>query len=277
MIYFCPTPIGNLGDISLRTIEILKSVDIIYAEDKRVSLKLLNHFDINKDLRTYQKFNEAEMSEKIIKHLDDKDIALVTDAGMPGISDPGSVLIKKLIEENIDFRVLPGANAALTALVLSGLDTNHFTFYGFTGSKSSSRKKEFESIKDLKFTLIFYEAPHRIKDFLQDAYEVFGDRKISISREITKVFEETIRSTTSEILEREIVEKGEFVIVLEGNNEELVYDIKSLLEEELKSGMKKSQAVKEVSRKYNIPKNDVYKESLDLWLTYKILRVSLRK
>lgn len=277
MIYFCPTPIGNLGDISLRTIEILKSVDIIYAEDKRVTLKLLNHYGINKELRTYHKFNEAEMSEKIIEHLDDKNIALVTDAGMPGISDPGSVLVKKLIEENIDFRVLPGANAALTALVLSGLDTDHFTFYGFTGSKSNSRKKEFESLKDLKFTLIFYEAPHRIKDFLQDVYEVFGERKISISREITKVFEETIRSTTSEILEKDIVEKGEFVIVLEGNNEEKVYDIKSLLEEELKSGMKKSQAVKEVSKKYNLPKNDVYKESLDLWLIYKILRVNLEK
>lgn len=264
MIYFCPTPIGNLGDISLRTIEILKSVDIIYAEDKRVTLKLLNHYGINKELRTYHKFNEAEMSEKIIEHLDDKNIALVTDAGMPGISDPGSVLVKKLIEENIDFRVLPGANAALTALVLSGLDTDHFTFYGFTGSKSNSRKKEFESLKDLKFTLIFYEAPHRIKDFLQDVYEVFGERKVSISREITKVFEETIRSTTSEILEKDIVEKGEFVIVLEGNNEEKVYDIKSLLEEELKSGKKKSQAVKEVSKKYKLPKNDVYKESLDL-------------
>lgn len=277
MIYFCPTPIGNLGDISLRTIEILKSVDIIYAEDKRVTLKLLNHYEINKELRTYHKFNEAEMSEKIIEHLDDKDIALVTDAGMPGISDPGSVLVKKLIEENIDFRVLPGANAALTALVLSGLDTDHFTFYGFTGSKSNSRKKEFESLKELKYTLIFYEAPHRIKDFLQDLYEVFGERKISISREITKVFEETIRSTTSKILEKEIVEKGEFVIVLEGNNEEKVYDIKSLLEEELKSGKKKSQAVKEVSKKYNLPKNDVYKESLDLWLIYKILRVNLEK
>ncbi|MDU7115411.1 MAG: 16S rRNA (cytidine(1402)-2'-O)-methyltransferase, partial [Peptoniphilus harei] len=190
--------------------------------------------------------------------------ALVTDAGMPGISDPGAILVRKLIEENIDFRVLPGANAALTALVLSGLDTDHFLFYGFTSNKSSARKKEFESLKDLKFTLIFYEAPHRIKDFLRDLYEVFGERKISISREITKVFEETIRSTSSEILEKEITEKGEFVICLEGKTEEETYDIRKLLEEELKKGMKKSQAVKEISKKYNIPKNDVYKESLDL-------------
>lgn len=265
MIYFCPTPIGNLKDITLRTIEILKTVDVIYAEDKRVTLKLLNHYDINKELRSYHKFNEAEMSEKIINNLEDKDIALVTDAGMPGISDPGSILVKKLIEEKIDFRVLPGANAALTALVLSGHDTEHFIFYGFTASKSSARKKEFESLKDLKFSLIFYEAPHRIKDFLKDIYEVFGERDISISREITKVFEETIRSTTSEILEKDITEKGEFVIVLEGNNKEVSYNIKELLEGKLKSGMKKSQAVKEISKEYNIPKNEVYKESLDLW------------
>lgn len=265
MIYFCPTPIGNLGDITLRTIEILKSVDIIFAEDKRVTVKLLNHYDIKAELRAYHKFNEAEMSEKIIENIKDKDIALVTDAGMPGISDPGAILVRKLIEENIDFRVLPGPNAALTALVLSGLDTEHFLFYGFTSNKFSARKKEFESLKDLKFTLIFYEAPHRIKDFLRDLYEVFGERKISISREITKVFEETIRSTSSEIVEKEITEKGEFVICLEGNTEEETYDIRKLLEEELKKGMKKSQAVKEISKKYNIPKNDVYKESLDLW------------
>ena len=265
MIYLCPTPIGNLGDITLRTIEILKSVDIIFAEDTRVTVKLLNHYDIKAELRTYHKFNEAEMSEKIIENIKDKDLALVTDAGMPGISDPGAVLVKKLIEEDIDFRVLPGANAALTALVLSGLDTDHFFFYGFTSNKSSARKKEFEALKDLKFTLIFYEAPHRIKDFLKDVYEIFGERKISISREITKVFEETIRSTTSGILEKDIREKGEFVICLEGKTEEEVYDIRELLQEELKKGMKKSQAVKEVSKKYNIPKNDVYKESLDLW------------
>jgi len=264
MIYFCPTPIGNLGDITLRTIEILKSVDMIFAEDKRVTVKLLNHYDIKAELRTYHKFNESEMSEKIIENIDDKDIALVTDAGMPGISDPGAILVKKLIEEDIDFRVLPGPNAALTALVLSGLDTEHFLFYGFTSSKSSARKKEFESLKNLKFTLIFYEAPHRIKDFLKDVYEVFGDRKISISREITKVFEETIRSTTSRVLEKDITDKGEFVICLEGNFEKETHDIRKLLEEELKKGIKKSQAVKEVSKKYNIPKNDVYKESLDL-------------
>ena len=265
MIYFCPTPIGNLGDITLRTIEILNSVDIIFAEDTRVTVKLLNHYDIKAELRTYHKFNESEMSEKIIENIKDKDLALVTDAGMPGISDPGAVLVKKLIEEDIDFRVLPGANAALTALVLSGLDTEHFLFYGFTANKSSARKKEFEALKDLKFTLIFYEAPHRIKDFLKDVYEIFGERKISISREITKVFEETIRSTTSGILEKDITEKGEFVICLEGKTEEETYDIRELLQEELKKGMKKSQAVREVSKKYNIPKNDVYKESLDLW------------
>lgn len=264
MIYFCPTPIGNLGDITLRTIEILKSVDIIFAEDTRVTIKLLNHYDIKAKLETYHKFNESSMSEKILE-IDDKDIAIVTDAGMPGISDPGEVLVKKLIEKDIEFRVLPGANAALTALVLSGLDTEHFTFYGFTGNKSSSRKKEFENLKDLKFTLIFYESPHRVRDFLEDMLEVFGDRKISISREITKVFEETIRGSISEILEGEITEKGEFVIVVSGSEEEVSYDIKALLIEEIENGLTKSKAVKEVSKKYGLSKNEVYKESLELW------------
>lgn len=264
MIYFCPTPIGNMGDITLRTIEVLKSCDIIFAEDTRNSIKLLNQYDIHARLSTYHKFNESAMAEKIIKMANDN-IAIISDAGMPGISDPGVVLVKELIKNNIDFRVLPGANAALTALVLSGLDTNHFLFYGFCESKSSARKKELLELKDLKFTLIFYEAPHRIKNFLEDLYEVFGKRKISISREITKVFEETIRSDTEEVLNLDITEKGEFVVVVEGNNEVTYLDIKALLEEEIKSGNSKSKAVKEVSKKYNLPKNEVYRESLNLW------------
>lgn len=264
MIYFCPTPIGNLGDITLRTIEILKSVDVIYAEDTRVTIKLLNHYDIKAKLETYHKFNEAQMSEKILGIVDEIDIAIVTDAGMPGISDPGAVLARKLIEDGRDFRVLPGANAALTALVLSGLDTDHFVFYGFTASKSTQRKTELKSLKDLKFTTVFYESPHRVKDFLKDLLEVFGDRNISISREITKVFEETIRGTISDIIDSQITEKGEFVIVVEGNNKEVTYDIKSLLIEEIQGGLSKSKAVKEVSKKYNLPKNEVYKESLEL-------------
>lgn len=265
MIYFCPTPIGNMGDITLRTIEVLKSCDIIFAEDTRNSIKLLSQYDIHAKLSTYHKFNESAMAEKIIGMADDNDMAIISDAGMPGISDPGVVLVKELIKNGIDFRVLPGANAALTALVLSGLDTDHFLFYGFCESKSSARKKELLELKDLKFTLIFYEAPHRIKNFLEDLHEVFGKRKISISREITKVFEETIRSDTEEILNLDITEKGEFVVVVEGNNEVIELDIASLLKEEIDKGNSKSKAVKEVAKKYNLPKNEVYRESLNLW------------
>lgn len=264
MIYFCPTPIGNLGDITIRTIEILKSVDIIFAEDTRNSIKLLNHYDIKARLSTYHKFNESAMADKIIDLSDENDIAIISDAGMPGISDPGFVLIKELVKNKVEFRVLPGANAALTALLLSGLDTEHFLFYGFCESKSSARKKELENLKNLKFTLIFYEAPHRIKDFLKDVYEIFGKRNISVSREITKVFEETIRSDTEKILDLDITEKGEFVVVVEKNNEEVVLDIKKLLKEEINNGNSKSKAVKIVAKKYDLPKNEVYKESLNL-------------
>lgn len=264
MIYFCPTPIGNLKDITLRTIEILKSVDIIFAEDKRNSLKLLNHYDISTKLYSYHKFNEKSMAQKIIELENSNNIAIISDAGMPGISDPGYVLIEELIAHNIEFQVLPGANAALTALVLSGLETEHFLFYGFCSSKSSARKKELNELKDVKYTLIFYEAPHRIKEFLKDVYEVFGKRNISISREITKVFEETIRINTEEIQDIDLMEKGEFVVVIEGSRGTINYDIKSLILQEINNGNSKSKAVKVVSKKYNLPKNEVYKESLDL-------------
>lgn len=264
MIYFCPTPIGNLGDITIRTIEVLKSCDVIFAEDTRNSIKLLNHYDIKAKLSTYHKFNESSMADKIIEMSDENDIAIISDAGMPGISDPGFILIKELVKNNIDFRALPGANAALTALLLSGLDTDHFLFYGFCESKSSARKKELENLKNLKFTLIFYEAPHRIKEFLKDIYEIFGKRNISVSREITKVFEETIRSDTESILDLNITEKGEFVVVVEKNNEEVVLDIKKLLREEIGNGNSKSKAVKIVAKNYDLPKNEVYKESLNL-------------
>ncbi|WP_071027017.1 16S rRNA (cytidine(1402)-2'-O)-methyltransferase [Peptoniphilus raoultii] len=266
MIYFCPTPIGNLEDITLRTLRVLRESDIIFAEDTRVTLKLLNHYDIKKKLYSYQKFNESEVSEDIIKYNEDGlNICLVTDAGMPGISDPGEVLVKKLIEENIDFRVLPGPNAALTALVGSGLNTENFYFKGFTSPKSSARKKELEAIKDLKATIIFYEAPHRVLDFLRDLLEIFGDREISISRELTKIYEETIRGKISEILQGNLKVKGEFVIICHGKeDEEIKLDIEDLLREKILKGISKSQAVKEIVKEYNLSKNYIYKESLKL-------------
>lgn len=264
MIYFCATPIGNIEDISLRAIETLKSVDIIACEDTRVSLKLLNKYDIKKKLISYHKFNEAQVSEEIIKLARENDIAIISDAGMPVISDPGEVLIKKLIEEEIEFTVVPGANAGLSALLLSGLDSEHFLFYGFLEQKASARKRELESLKDFPFTLIFYESPHRVKSMLEDLLDIFGDRQISVSREITKLFEETKRGKVREILASEIKEKGELVIVVDKAEEKEEVNIQEILRDRINSGMKKSQAVKEIAKEYNISKNELYKMSLEV-------------
>lgn len=263
MIYFCPTPIGNLEDITIRTIETLKSVDVIACEDTRVTIKLLNNYGIKKQLISYHKFNEQEKSKEILKLAEEKNIAVVSDAGMPGISDPGSVLIGELINSGLEFTVLPGANAANIALVASGLDTEHFLFYGFLNSKTSARKKELENLKQFPYTIIFYETPHRILKVLDDIEEIFGNRKVSVSRELTKVFETVYRGKISEIKEN-ILEKGEFVIVVEGNNEEEVFDIKALLKEKLDLGVKPSQAVKQVVEETGVSKNEVYKVSLEL-------------
>lgn len=266
MIYFCPTPLGNLQDITLRTLEVLRKVDYILAEDTRVTLKLLSHFQIQKKLIAYHKFNEKEELNWILEMLrEGKQMALVTDAGMPGISDPGTVLIRELIQEDIEFEVLPGPNAAITALVQSGLPTDHFLFYGFLPSKSNQRKKELESLKNFPYTSIYYESPHRVTDCLQDIVEIFGDRNIALCREMTKLFGECIRGSISDILAKGFMEKGEFVIVVEGAIEEpMDYDIPKLLREKMEQGISKSQAVKQVARENGLPKNEVYKESLHL-------------
>ncbi len=264
MIYFCATPIGNLKDIGIRTIEILRQVDLIACEDTRVSVKLLNEYGIKKKLISYHKFNERAKSDDIIKLASDNDIAIITDAGLPGISDPGSVLIKRLIEEDIEFRVIPGANAALTAIVLSGLSTDHFLFYGFLDSKSSHRKKELEQLKSFKYTIIFYESPYRIEETLADMFEILGDRNISISRELTKLYEETIRGKLSEMMDTEITLKGEFAIVVEGSKNEEVLDLEKLLKDKINSGMSKSKAVKELAKEHGISKNELYKLSLEV-------------
>lgn len=267
MIYFCPTPIGNLKDITNRTLEVLENVDIIAAEDTRNTLKLLNNFNIKKRMIAYHKFNEKEQAENIISLSYDNDIAVVSDAGLPGISDPGEVLVKRLVEEEIEFLVLPGPNAALTALVLSGLDTEHFFFYGFLNSKTNTRKKELMKLANFPYTIIFYESPHRLEATLNDIAEVFGERRMSISRELTKMYEQTLRNTTTYFRDNfnEIKLKGEFVLVVEGKNEEKVdIDIEALLRDKLEEGIKKSQAVKEVAKEYDIPKNEVYKISLEI-------------
>jgi 16S rRNA (cytidine1402-2'-O)-methyltransferase len=268
-LYICPTPIGNLGDITFRVLNILKEVDLIAAEDTRHTLRLLNHFQIKKPMTSYHEHNIREKGPHLIQQLQEgKTIALVSDAGMPGISDPGQDLIRLAIEEGIDVVGLPGPSAALLALVISGLPTEKFAFEGFLPSKSTDRKKALEAIRGERRTLIFYESPHRIATSLEDMLDVLGDRQASLSRELTKHYEETIRGGLSELLavskDRNL--KGEMVLVVSGAEEaepEEV-DIKNELRKLLEGGMTKKEAVKELVRVHGVPRNQVYQESLDL-------------
>ncbi len=270
-LYICPTPIGNLGDISLRTIETFKEVDYIAAEDTRHSGQLLKHLGINKPFISYHEHNKKSKGQDLLALLKSgKNLALVSDAGMPGISDPGQDMVRLCIEEDIEVTVLPGPSAFVNALVLSGLDTNRFTFIGFLPSKSSDRKKELKEIKPLKETLIIYESPHRILDSLKDIEEVLGNRNISISRELTKLYEETLRGQVSDLIEHfnKNKAKGEFVIILEGNLDETdIYTNLSIvehLEYLIENGYSKKDAVKKIAEDRDIPKNLVYKESLNM-------------
>jgi len=274
-LYICPTPIGNLEDITLRVLRVLKEVDLIAAEDTRHTRKLLNHFEIDKKTISYHEHNKEKMGPRLIEDLlAGKDVALVSDAGMPGISDPGEDLVRLCIENHIDFYVLPGACALINAVVGSGLSTKKFSFEGFLDRNSKKRRDRLELIQNEDRTLMFYEAPHRIKDTLKDMYKVLGDRQIVVSRELTKKFEEYIRGTISQVIDifndREI--KGEFVIVLEGLSEKVVVmdsDCVELTIEEhvvklMEEGHSKKEAIKAVAKLRNIPKKEVYNSVLDL-------------
>lgn len=271
ILYICPTPIGNLEDITIRTLRVLEEVDLIAAEDTRHTVKLLNHFQIKKTLTSYHEHNIKEKGLELIEKLNEGiNIALVSDAGMPGISDPGQELIRDAIQECINVIALPGATASITALVISGLSTEKFIFEGFLSSKKKDRIQELERIKTYDKTTIIYEAPHRLLDLLQDMKEVLGDRRVSISRELTKKYEETFRGTPAEALEKFQISgvKGEFVLVIEGKceDEEVLLeegDIAELLQQYLDKGYRKKEAVKIVSEDYNLPKNLVYKISID--------------
>lgn len=276
-LYLVPTPIGNLKDITLRALEVLKQCDLVAAEDTRQSLKLLNHFEIRKPMLSYHQHNEQGKSDNIIEKLrENKIIALVTDAGTPGISDPGSVIVKKCIEENLDFEVLPGATATTTALVYSGLDTTKFLFRGFIPRENKERKPFMEEIKNCKETLIFYEAPHRLLNTLNFILESLGDRKIAICRELTKMHEEIIRGTLSETIEHynEKNPRGEYVLVIEGKTDEEImeeamktWENLSIEEHILKymgEGNSKKDSMKLVAKERGIPKSEVYKYSLEL-------------
>lgn len=267
-LYICPTPIGNLEDITIRTLKTLNEVDLIAAEDTRHSLILLNHYDIKKPLTSYHEHNIKKKGPELInKLLEGENIALITDAGMPGISDPGEDLIRLAIKEGIKVVGLPGPSASITALVISGISTDKFVFEGFLSSKKKDRMKELDMLKNERRTIIFYESPHRILDTLDDMLVSFGNRQIAIARELTKHYEEIFRGTVQKAKDYfcEGV-KGEFVIIIEGNKEEIKKEINigEELGKFLSLGLSKKEAVKIVSEENDIPKNTVYKESLKL-------------
>lgn len=276
-LFLVATPIGNLKDITLRALETLEKVDLIAAEDTRQSLKLLNHFNIKRPLISYHKHNEKDKSELLIQKLKNgENIALVSDAGTPGISDPGSVIIRRCIEEGIDFEVLPGATALTTALIYSGMDTSQFLFVGFLPKGEKDRKSFLQSIKDRMETIIIYEAPHRLINTLKALIDILGNRSVSICRELTKIHEEILRFTIEESIAyySNVNIKGEFVIILEGKNK------KELLEEESKrwahlsiedhikmyidKGLNKKEAVKKVAKDRSICKSKIYRYSINL-------------
>lgn len=260
-LHLVVTPIGNLNEFNKRAIETLNEVDIIACEDTRNSLKLLKHFDINKKTIAYHNFNEENSSKGIIDLLKEgKDIALISDAGYPLISDPGYTLVQKAIKEEIDIDVVGGNNAALNALIASGMDTSHYLFFGFLNSKQASAKKQLEELKDFPYTLIFYEAPHRINKTIQLMKKVFSNRNVCLARELSKIHEEYIRFNLEDDIDLENI-KGEIVIVLEGNKEVKEDNIEELLKQIdslVNKGYKIKDACEEVSKSASISKNKLY-------------------
>ena len=265
MLYFVATPIGNLKDITLRALEVLKSVDEIACEDTRHTLGLLNVYDIKKPLFSYHKFNEREAGEKIIEKLKaGKNIAVVSDAGMPVVSDPGNVLGKMLIEEGLDFTVIPGACACVSALVLGGLDASRFCFLGFMPQKNSERKEFLEKYKDLDMTLIFYSAPHDVKKDMESIFQVFGDRHAVAVKEITKLHERAERFNLKDGLPTE--PKGEYVLLVEGGSREngnLNLTEKEHIELYISQGLDKKEALKRVAKERGVSKSTLYKYTIE--------------
>lgn len=274
MLYIVGTPIGNLEDMTLRALRILREVDVIYCEDTRHSIKLLTHFEISKPLYSYHEHNKDKVGPEVIQKLrSGQAIALVSDAGMPGISDPGQDLIRKCIEEEMEYTIIPGVTAFSTALVGSGMDNHAFTFEGFLSRDKRQKKAHLERLKGERRTLIFYESPHRLKETLKIMGEILGNRQIVLARELTKKYEEYRRGSLESLLEyyqnNEI--KGEIVLILEGSSE-IKVDQNPLLEMSISAhalyymekGFTKKEALKCVAKDRGIKKSDIYKETLDL-------------
>jgi 16S rRNA (cytidine1402-2'-O)-methyltransferase len=264
-LYLVPTPIGNMEDMTIRSINVLKMVDEIYCEDTRITGTLLKHFEIDTKLKSYNVMTENELTSGLIEKIKNgKNIAVVTDAGLPGISDPGYLAAREAIKEGISVVPLPGPSASLTALIASGLPTKNFYFIGFLSSKESLRKKELNRIKDYEDTLIIYEAPHRIKETLENMLEILGNRNICLAREITKKYEEFLRGTIQEILEVIDTIKGEMVIIIEGNkNDDLQNELNKLSIKEhynyyIQNGEDYKNAMKKVAIDLGVSKSEVY-------------------
>lgn len=263
-LYLIATPIGNMEDITYRAINVLKSVSVIFSEDTRVTNQLLSYYNIKNKLISSHQYNEKDNLDKLLKYLNDgQDVGLVTDRGTPIISDPGYYLAKAAINNNYNVVSIPGATAFVSALITSNIDAQPFTFFGFLNSKSSKRRKELEELKNNKYTLIFYESPHRLIDTLNDMLKILGNRNISISREITKKFEEIYRGTISDVINELDVLKGEFVIVVEGNKDVNDFSNLSILDHVnlyIENGLDSKEAIKKVAHERKLNKNEVYSE-----------------
>jgi 16S rRNA (cytidine1402-2'-O)-methyltransferase len=277
-LYICGTPIGNLEDITLRSLKTLRKVELIAAEDTRHTRKLLNHYNIEKPLTSYHEFNEEKKSNTILEYLiNGQDVALVSDAGMPGICDPGFQIINLVIKNNIQVIPVPGVTALTTALVISGFEISNFVFEGFLPKKKTEREKIFSILKKEKRTIVFYESPNRIKDTLNIINETIGDRRIVITRELTKKFEEIKRGYISEIINEICCQniKGELTVVLEGfkkkeegadswtENTELADEIKKKMKNYLKKGYYNKDIVLLITSEYDVPKNWVYQNIIE--------------
>ena len=264
-LYLVATPIGNLEDITLRALKILKEVDVIAAEDTRNTLKLLNHYNISKPLISYHRHNEEIKKDFLIEKLkNEENIALVTDAGTPGISDPGEIIVREAINNNIEIIPIPGACAAINALICSGINTKEFTFIGFLPLNKKLRKEKLEEIKNETRTLIIYEAPHKLKDTLEDLKIILNERNVVLAREITKIHEEFIRGNIEYIIEKSKNIKGEIILIIEGQEKKIEENYLNTLslEEHYKfyesTGMEKKEIIKKIAKDRGVNKNDIY-------------------
>ena len=270
-LYIVPTPIGNLDDITLRAIKILKDVDFIAAEDTRHSLKLLNHLEISKPLISYHRHNEDIKTNLLIdKLLDGKNIALISDAGTPVISDPGEEVVKEALKNNINVIPIPGACALINALIASGLDASEFTFIGFLPLNKKNRKEKLSEIQNSKNTTILYEAPHKLLSTLQDLSKILDNRKIVLAKELTKIHETFISGTAGELLNTLENPKGEFVIMIEKSQEKFDENsyLNSLsLEEHFEfyqaQGFSKNEIIKKIAKDKNVNKNEIYQHFIN--------------